>query len=64
MDVTPPQRALSPESAAHYINMPLATLAYWRSMGTGPNWVRLGRRVRYDIADLDAFIESHKQLAS
>ncbi|GAA1938256.1 hypothetical protein GCM10009775_32910 [Microbacterium aoyamense] len=63
MDTQLPQRAVSPEGAAHYLSMPPATLAYWRSIGVGPSWVRLGRRVRYDLADLDAFIERNKQHA-
>jgi DNA-binding transcriptional MerR regulator len=40
---------------------PLDTLRYWRQRGGGPPSFRLGRRVMYDRADLDAWITRAKQ---
>ena len=40
------------EAAAH-LRTPVATLRYWRHLGTGPAGFRLGRRVVYRRADLD-----------
>jgi predicted DNA-binding transcriptional regulator AlpA len=42
---------------------PLDTLRYWRARGDGPLSFRLGRRVMYDRADLDAWITREKQRA-
>lgn len=36
------------------------TLAYWRHAGTGPKSYKLGRRVRYDEADVLAWIAESK----
>ena len=33
------------------------TLANWRTYGRGPAYVRLGRLVRYPVAELEAWIE-------
>ena len=33
-----------------------------RLLGTGPKFVKIGRRVAYDEDDLDAWVESHKQV--
>ena len=35
-----------------------STLAHWRSEGRGPAFVKLGGRVAYKGADLNAWIES------
>ena len=53
-----PVRWLSPIEAALYLGFSVQTLERWRKKGEGPRWFRLGyRRVIYDIADLDAFIQ-------
>jgi hypothetical protein len=36
----------------------VATLRYWRHLGTGPNSFRLGRRVLYRRADLRSWIDA------
>jgi predicted DNA-binding transcriptional regulator AlpA len=36
----------------------VATLRYWRHLGTGPRSFRLGRRVVYRLADVGAWIEA------
>lgn len=35
----------------------LNTLAYWRHIGTGPRWGKLGRRVVYTRSSVLAWIE-------
>ncbi len=46
--------------AADYLGLSPITLADWRVQGRGPKYVKLGRRVKYDIADLDAYIAKNK----
>jgi excisionase family DNA binding protein len=43
------------EAAAH-LRTPVATLRYWRHLGTGPAGFRLGRRVVFRRADLDRWV--------
>ncbi len=42
--------------AAELLRAPVATLRYWRHLGTGPTSFRLGRRVLYRRDDLHAWI--------
>ncbi len=48
--------------AAELLRSPVATLRYWRHLGTGPRSFRLGRRVLYRREDLHAWINAqHRQ---
>jgi len=51
---------LSPYEAASYLNVSARTLANWRCIGT-PNipYSKVGRCVRYRIADLDTYVAKH-----
>ena len=44
--------------AAALLRAPVATLRYWRHLGTGPRSFRLGRRVLYRRDDLNDWIQS------
>lgn len=44
--------------AAHYLGLMKSTLEAWRCRGDGPQFVKLGRAVRYRQADLDAWVDS------
>jgi excisionase family DNA binding protein len=42
--------------AAQYLGLSLPTLTRMRVDGDGPKYVKMGRAVRYRIADLDAWM--------
>jgi excisionase family DNA binding protein len=44
--------------AAELLRAPVATLRYWRHLGTGPHCFRLGRRVLDRRDDLHAWINA------
>ncbi|GAB3325171.1 hypothetical protein GCM10027451_49800 [Geodermatophilus aquaeductus] len=46
--------------AAQLLRAPVATLRYWRHLGTGPTSFRLGRRVLYRRDDLHAWIDARR----
>jgi hypothetical protein len=48
----PDDEMLSIEEAATYLRLPVATLRYYRHLGTGPHSFRVGRHVRYWRTDL------------
>lgn len=53
----PGRRRLSEREAAAYLGpVTVRTLQDWRLKGVGPAYTKLGRRVAYDVADLDSFI--------
>ena len=51
------QKLLTLTEAAAIVRAPVATLRYWRHLGTGPHSFRLGRRVLYRYADLIDWID-------
>jgi len=46
---------------AELIGVPVATLNNWRSIGRGPRSFRLGRAVKYLVADVADWIEQQQQ---
>lgn len=55
-----PKKLIREPAAAAYLDSTPATLRKWRHLGKGPGFVRLGRSVRYDVAELERFIEAHR----
>ncbi len=51
---------LSTREASEYLSLPESTLRYYRHIGKGPASYVLGRKVFYDVADLDAFVQAQK----
>jgi hypothetical protein len=47
-----------------YADLTLATLRYWRHLGTGPDGFRLGRRVVHRREDLDRWLAEQQQARS
>ena len=60
------KRSLTPREAAQYIGMSESYLQQDRLHGPignrtpGPSFVRVGRKVRYLVEDLDAWLEEHR----
>lgn len=44
------------EAVAAYLKIPPRTLEQWRRAGKGPRWALVGRHVRYEWADVDAWL--------
>lgn len=45
------------EEASERLNVPVATLRYWRHKNIGPQSARVGKRVMYRVADLEAYVD-------
>lgn len=45
--------------AAEKLGVSAAALEKWRLRGTGPSFVRVGRRIRYRLVELDRFLDAH-----
>lgn len=52
------QKALSTPEAAAYLGLSRGTLEVWRSLGKGPRYRKFGRRVLYELKDLDDYSTS------
>jgi len=51
-------RHLSPEDLARREGVPLQTVYGWNKTGSGPRYMRIGRHVRYRLADVVAWEQS------
>lgn len=52
-----PLALLSPADVAAYLNVPVKTVYVWRSNGTGPKGIRVGKHVRYRQGDVDSWLD-------
>ncbi len=51
-----PDRLWSVQDVSRFLGVPVATLHQWRYLGTGPKAYRVGKYLRYDPADLSAWL--------
>lgn len=52
----PPTPLLSPQQLAEYLGVSVKTIYAFNSEGTGPKFAQCGRRVRYKLTDVDAWL--------
>jgi len=55
-----PNRTVDEREAATAIGFSASWLRQQRMRGTGPAYIRVGRAVRYAVADLDQFLAAHR----
>ena len=58
------QQNLRPREAAEYLAIAPITLAKLRCYGGGPRYAKIGRCVIYNVADLDAWLESGRRTST
>jgi len=54
-------RLVTESDASECLGVSVRTLQKWRLRGDGPRFVKLGRAVRYDGRDLEAYIEAGRR---
>ena len=52
---------LTPRDLAARFKIPVSTLEYWRAVREGPNWHKIGRVVRYRVADVEVWEERQRE---
>ncbi len=55
---------VSPKEAAGRLGLQDSTLANWRWHGRGPRFLRVGRRVRYRLADLAEWMDTRARTST
>ncbi|MCF1647328.1 helix-turn-helix transcriptional regulator [Streptomyces indiaensis] len=55
-----PDRYLNPDDIAEIFDVPKETVYQWRKKRIGPPGFRIGKYVRYDPADVRAYVTSRK----
>lgn len=53
-------RLLSTDEVARLLVVPVATLYTWRYKGTGPRAFKVGKHLRYRLADVLDWLEDHR----
>jgi excisionase family DNA binding protein len=51
---------LTEQEVSDLLRIPLQTLRNHRSLGCGLPYLKLGRSVRYSLADVDEYLSAHK----
>ncbi len=54
---------LDEQEVSRRLSVSINTLRYWRVSGDAPNYVKLGRLVRYDALALEKFIERNLRVS-
>ena len=64
--VAPPPRdpLLDEHAAAEVLGVKAATLRKWRCYGDGPEYCKIGRRVRYKLSSIDRFIDAGRRTST
>ena len=60
-DISSQSPRLSTEGAASYTGLSASTLSKLRVFGGGPAFLKLGRRVAYDVKDLDEWLGARRR---
>ena len=55
-----PNKLLTPAEVSEALGIPVQTLAQWRWRNIGPAYHSVGRHVRYQLADIDAWLEANR----
>lgn len=55
-------RLMSADELSDYLRIPVATLYQWRHKGTGPPAFRVGRHLRYEPADVRAWLDAQTEV--
>lgn len=55
---------LKSKSVAAMLDIPEGTLRHWRNVGLGPVWHKLEGSIRYDVRDVEAYVESNRRIPS
>lgn len=56
------QKFITTAELSEETTIPVGTLKYWRQIGEGPNWTKLGRRrVGYERVEVDAWLAAQRR---
>ena len=57
-------KLLTSRTVSEMLSVPEGTLRYWRKVGIGPKWLKLEGSIRYDLADVLAYIDRGRRTPS
>jgi len=54
---------LTDQQISRRFNISINTLRFWRQIGDGPDFIKLGKLVRYDVNALKAYIQRNLRVS-
>lgn len=61
--MSPAERLWTVQDLSEYLGVPVMTIYHWRRIGYGPEGTRVGRYVRYDPAEVQAWFKAQSRKA-
>ncbi len=58
------RQLVSTKELSEIWGVPESTLRYWRCAEIGPPYVKLGGRIRYDLADVEHYVRANRRTPS
>ncbi len=58
------RQLVSTKELSEIWSVPEGTLRYWRCAEIGPTYVKLGGRIKYDLADVERYVRANKRMPS
>jgi len=58
------RQLVSTKELSEIWGVPESTLLYWRCAEIGPTYVKLGGRIKYDLADVERYVRANKRMPS
>ena len=58
------RQLISSKELSQRWDIPESTLRYWRCAGIGLPYVKLGGRIKYDLADVERYVRANKRIPS
>jgi len=58
------RQLLNNDEAAAYLGLSHRTLPVWRVQGKGPRFIKIGHLVRYELLDLNAWIDANTRAST
>ena len=55
-----PEKLLSPQQLADFLDTSVWTVYRWNSLGTGPSYFKVGGTVRYDFSDVLGWLDDNR----
>lgn len=52
------EKLLSPKQLADFLGVALTTLSSYRKDGIGPEYLKIGRLIRYRVSDVDIWLKT------
>lgn len=53
-----PNKLMTTQQLADYLEIAVSTILQYRAEGTGPQYIKLGHLVRYRVSDVEAWLEA------